>query len=248
MPISSYLGSMRQTLAALSAAADLFYPPLCLICREPPPGRSERLCVACRASMRPVPEGHPLRLEARSRLAAGGLVDDFIPLYLFERHGPLQQALHLMKYSGLHSLGVMFGRELGAHLLAVQGRFSADLLLPVPLHATRLRERGYNQSERICAGVREVTGTPTLTGTLLRTRNTPSQTGLTIRGREENVRGAFRVAKRREPLLDGRSVLLVDDVMTTGSTLLGCAAALRSAGASAIAAAAIAVAEHSGGG
>ncbi len=245
MSITSYLASMRH---GLTAAVGLFYPPLCLICREPPPAPGDRLCGACRSAMRRVPDDHPLRREAEGRLAAGGLVDDVTLLFLFERSGSIQQALHLLKYSGMHSLGVMFGRELGALLLAAEGRFEADLLVPVPLHAARLRERGYNQSERICAGIREVTGTPVLTGTLLRTRNTPSQTALSVRGREENVRGAFRVAKRREPLLGGRSVLLVDDVMTTGSTLLGCAAALRSAGAVRVSAATAAVAEHSAGG
>lgn len=245
MSISSHIASMRLGLAA---AAGLLHPPLCLVCRQPPPGRDDRLCGACRSAMRRVPEDHPLRLEAAFRLAAGGLVDDVALLFLFEHGGPLQQALHLLKYSGMHSLGVMFGRDLGAILLAAGGRFAADLLMPVPLHPARLRERGYNQSERICAGIREVTGTPLLTGTLLRTRNTPSQTALPVRGREENVRGAFRVAKRRAPLLEGRNVLLVDDVMTTGATLRACAEVARSAGATRVVAAAAAVAEHSAGG
>lgn len=245
MRFSSYLDSLRHGLAGLAAAADLFYPPLCLLCRQPPPNPRDRLCVACRGTMWPVPGDHPLLLEALSRLVSGGLVDGFIPLYLFERHGSLQQALHLLKYSGMHSLGVMFGRELGARMQATFDGASADFLIPVPLHSARLRERGYNQSERICAGIREMTGTPILTGTLLRTRNTPSQTALTLHEREANVRGAFRVAKRRESLLRGTSVVLVDDVMTTGATLIGCAGALRAAGAARVIVATVAVADRS---
>ncbi len=228
----------------IAGVADLLFPPLCLVCRQPPAVPRDRLCTACRGSMSVVATWHPVRLGAEARLTSGGMADAFLTMFLFEKEGALQQSLHLMKYSGMHSLGVMFGRELGTLFATTWGFEGAECLVPVPLHAARLRERGYNQSERICAGIREVTGTPIVTGTLVRTRNTPSQTTLKIHQREENVAGAFRVRKGREKLIRGRSVVLVDDVMTTGSTLLACSAALRTAGARSVLVATLAVAER----
>ncbi|HLF15608.1 MAG TPA: ComF family protein [Bacteroidota bacterium] len=231
-------------LTVLRGVADVFYPPLCLICQHAPVGPRERICAGCRSTMRSVDPSHPLRREAEAKLTSGGTVDGFLPLFLFEKEGALQQALHLMKYSGMHSLGAMFGREMGARMASMPGYRAADCLVPVPLHSARRRERGYNQSERICSGIGEVTGKPILTGTLLRRRNTPSQTALKLHEREDNVKGAFRVPRGREKLLRGKSVILVDDVMTTGSTLLACADALRAAGARAILVATVAVADR----
>ena len=250
MKFPEYLGSILASLAGLTCRSgvagvvDVFYPPLCLICQRPPTGSGERVCAPCRSAMPAVDPSHHVRREAEARLMSDGTVGGFLPLFLFEKEGTLQQALHLMKYSGMHSLGVMFGREMGARMVSQPEYDAADCLVQVPLHPARLRERGYNQSERICAGIGEVTGKPVLTGTLLRTRNTPSQTALKLHERENNVKGAFRVPKGREKLLRGKSVVLVDDVMTTGATLLACAATLRAAGARSVLVATIAVADR----
>jgi ComF family protein len=240
----NYSAYPRAVRAVIAAVADVFYPPLCLICLESPPSREERICRRCRDSMTRVGVSDPLRLEAEARLLAGGRVDAFLPLLLFEKQGALQQALHLLKYSGMHSIAVGFGRELGLEIARVPPYAAAECLVPVPLHPARLRERGYNQSERICAGIRGVTGKALLTGALMRTRNTPSQTTLKLHEREDNVKGAFRVPKGRVKLLDARSVVLVDDVMTTGATLLACAEALRGAGARSVLVATVALADR----
>ena len=174
-----------------------------------------------------------------------GHIEGLSAAYVFEKRGPLQSALHLLKYAGMHSLGVWLGRELGGAIRSDPAFAGAGVLIPVPLHGARLRERGYNQSERICAGIALATGLSVAAGALVRTRNTRSQTELTHREREENVHGAFALRRGcggRE--VRGRVVVLVDDVITTGSTLASCAAALRDAGARTVLAAAVAVAEH----
>ncbi len=107
----------------------------------------------------------------------------------------------------------------------------ADLLIPVPLHGTRLLRRGYNQSAWLAQALSRRTGTPWTPEALLRSRATPSQHGLTAAGRLRNVHGAFRVNPKRKRLIDGKHIVLIDDVYTTGATVAACARALRRAGA-----------------
>lgn len=150
--------------------------------------------------------------------------------------GGLRELIHLLKYEQVRSAANVLGRMLGeavASLLPVAGE-PLPLVIPVPLHAAKLRQRGFNQSELIAQAALK---SPALSGRGLvlnnsildRVRATESQTGLTRHQRRENVRGAFRIAHSGE--LAGREVLLVDDVFTTGTTVSECARVLRKAGA-----------------
>jgi ComF family protein len=102
----------------------------------------------------------------------------------------------------------------------------SDLIIPVPLHTKRLLARRYNQSAMLAASLSKQTGVPTLLNGITRTRNTPQQAGLTKRQREKNMQGAFNIPEKYKPHIAHQSVLLIDDVMTTGSTLLSCTKAL----------------------
>jgi ComF family protein len=104
-------------------------------------------------------------------------------------------------------------------------------LIPVPLSQTRMRERGYNQSERLAAGLAPLWNLPAWTDILLRTRATKSQTALTPAERKTNVAGAFLVAPEKSQQIRGAHLVIIDDVMTTAATLNACAAALYEAGA-----------------
>lgn len=107
----------------------------------------------------------------------------------------------------------------------------ADILIPVPLHYLRLVSRGYNQAGWLASAVAKRSGVPVRVDILKRVKATPSQGGKSRRARARNVAGAFAVPERKRGAIDGKCVLLVDDVLTTGATLRGCARILRRAGA-----------------
>lgn len=140
-------------------------------------------------------------------------------------YGPVARDVALkLKYGGRLALAATMARLMSRHLPD-----DADCLIPVPLHRRRLWTRGYNQSVLIAAALTEMRGTPVLRDALRRTRPTPPLRGMDGRARAKAVRGAFVVA---DPgAVAGRSVVLIDDVHTSGATVDACAVALRRAGA-----------------
>jgi ComF family protein len=146
----------------------------------------------------------------------------------------LREMIHLLKYGGVRPAASVLGRMVAEVIQALEADFSAGsvVVVPVPLHRTKLRQRGFNQAELIAHAamkVSPVTGRLRLCADVLeRKRETASQTGLTSHQRRANLRGAFSVAK---PAAVTGEVLLVDDVYTTGATVSECARVLRRAGA-----------------
>jgi ComF family protein len=147
----------------------------------------------------------------------------------------LRELIHLLKYGGVRPAGNVLGRMLAEAIAMLEPDFPADsvVVIPVPLHRTKLRQRGFNQAELIARAalkIRQPGGRLRLcVGVLERRRETASQIGLTSHQRRENLRGAFGVAQAEA--VKGREVLLVDDVYTTGATVSECAQVLRRAGA-----------------
>lgn len=154
----------------------------------------------------------------------------------FSRHrslgpysGRLKEIILLFKYKGCEVLGRVLGK-MAYDQLATDGLFSGlDFILPVPLHRKREKQRGFNQAELLGRALSDLSGVPLLLRVLIKVRYTPAQVSLEAAERESNLRGAFGVRKPGQ--IDGRTVLLVDDVFTTGSTLRECAGELRRAGA-----------------
>jgi ComF family protein len=143
--------------------------------------------------------------------------------------GVLAKAIQLFKYQGKTNLA----DPLGTLLISGLEKLSrADCLIPVPLHPKRLREREYNQALLLCDSIGDRTGLEVIPDALERVLETPPQTGLPLKDRRRNVRGAF-VVKRAQSVND-RLVLLIDDVLTTGATVNECARTLKRAGAKAV--------------
>jgi ComF family protein len=148
-----------------------------------------------------------------------------------------RRALHALKYAGERRLAGPLGAAVAARW-RVAGA-GGDLLVPVPVHAARRRERGYDQAELIAAAASEALGMPWRPA-LVRIRATAAQYQLDRRHRARNVHDAFAVRPGARPVIADRWVVLVDDVITTGATLVGCADALLAAGASAVSAVTVA--------
>jgi len=140
----------------------------------------------------------------------------------------LRDAIRALKYQEIRALAAPLGDRL-THALKLAG-WQFDVVIPVPLHPSRQNERGYNQAALIGARVASAFGVPLLADGLIRQRETVAQVGLDAEARHVNLEGAFTV--RSAPI--GQRVLLVDDVMTTGATLSGCAAALHQVAPTAI--------------
>lgn len=212
---------MRGLVARL---LDLVIPPRCVGCGE----RDKWLCDQCAGSLTRLPVEHcarcaapgvPTRVCGPCHRAPPAFDELRCPLL----HRALARELVLsLKYRGHRHLAPLLG-AIASELVPER----VDLVVPVPLHPRRRAERGFNQSELVAREVSARRGLALDTGALVRERETPPQTGLSAREREANVRGAFVAARR----LDGQTVLLVDDVCTTGATLGACARTLRRAGA-----------------
>jgi ComF family protein len=226
----------------LTALADFLFPASCCCCGVPLSDGERVACRPCRDAVPPLDAHHPLFLEVRGRLTAGGAVDDLVSAFVFEERGCLQTVLHRMKYGDTPSIGAMLGTLLAARLPSGIAAAERPILVPVPLHGTKLRERGYNQSAEICRGIAAAAGLDELPGALVRVRPTVSQTTLSRRERRANVAGAFAVRPGAGALLRDRSVILVDDVITTGATITECAGAVRAAGAGPVRACSVALA------
>jgi ComF family protein len=138
--------------------------------------------------------------------------------------GPLRTAIHRFKYSNVRGLAELLGRLAVESLLRYD--LPVDTIVPVPLHQSRLAERGYNQASLLATEIGSALGLPVVDDVLIRVKSTTPQVGLTARRRRENVRGAFSCASTS---LRAHSILLVDDVCTTGATLEACSTALREA-------------------
>jgi ComF family protein len=183
--------------------------------------------------------GEPVHSSAESGEARCGLCRRLEPPYLKATaygsyDGGLRELIHLLKYNGVRPAANVLGRMLAEAIEDLQPHFSETeiLVAPVPLHTRKLRQRGFNQTELIArSAIKLKASSFHLSANLLeRCRETTSQIGLSRHQRRENIRGAFRVVKPDE--LNGREVLVVDDVFTTGTTVSECARILRRAGAS----------------
>ncbi len=205
---------------------DFISPRQCVVCgnRLSPTERS--LCSICvlhlpRTASQFSPDDNPMaqlfwKLVPFERAAA------FI---YYEPHSEVAQLVYQLKYGGRPDIGEDMGRLIANEFQQAHYFDGIDLLLPVPLSRKRIHQRGYNQSERLAQGISDVTGLPIETKALRRTRFLQSQTQLSRQERQQNVADMFTVSNASR--LQGRHVLLIDDICTTGATLTACANALK---------------------
>lgn len=217
----------------------LFFPRFCATCEKPLIRSEQLLCTECRVKI-PRVRRDPLTLKRLEERLHGSVNFMHVTAYYkFHKSGLTQQFLHKMKYADRPDIASQAGRWFGAELETTFPAGTFDLVVPVPLHRSKERRRGYNQSARIAEGVAWSTGIP-LKPALQRIRKGDSQTHKSRIERWNNVAGIFRIQHR--DLVAGKHILLVDDVVTTGATLESCGSTLLDAGASQVSAAALAMA------
>lgn len=243
-----------QTLRAClqdvcGAVVSLFFPAPCRLCGELLDTAARiPICSSCLASLRPLngsccnrcgrPFASPAGVEIEDlrlcHVCRRGLYDfDFARSY-----GPytpaMAGAIMLLKYQEVAPLATWFAAHLRETFDGHREMCLADVVVPVPVHPVRLRERGYNHAELIAKPLARSLGLPCRSYLLVRSRPRPDKLRLTLRERWRSVRGAYTI--RQGLRVDNLRVLLVDDVLTTGATLDACSRALRKAGAAKVAA------------
>jgi ComF family protein len=197
---------------------DLVYPPRCLVCDFPGPAA---LCGECRSA---ILSSGPSEHETASGLDGMAAVGRY--------EGELREAIHALKYGRRRALAVPLGEMLARRLDETLGEWGTGVVVPVPIHWRRRFQRGFNQSELLVEEIARRVRVRVDRASLARVRHTRSQVGLSGEQRRRNLQGAFRV--HAPEAIRGQTVLLVDDVATTCTTLVECAAVLRDASARAV--------------
>lgn len=237
------LNGVWNILEGFKAATDLLLPRVCAVCGRKLNLKEEHLCLMCWAEL-PLTHfwerTHNSMADKFNGLIETGLGSEILAgsyemyayaaaLFFYDGAGRYRRIPHQLKYHANLSLGRKFGRLLGQKLKTAVHFADADVIIPVPLHWSRKWKRGYNQAEIIAAEVAKELSIQMRTDILKRSRRTRTQTKVDPKEKIKNVKGAF---KTESGMLSGcyfRHVILLDDVFTSGSTLLNCFIALRAA-------------------
>ena len=212
---------------------DLFFPRKCVVCGRFLGLDEEDVCAACLDGLPMTYQWDIVQNAAFERLARRFEVQDAASLIFFAPESDYRHILYCIKYGNRRKLAVRMGVLLGEKLAKSRAFKGCQAVVPVPLHPLRRWKRGYNQAELIARGVAQAMGLPLETTLLRRRRNTKTQTKLHGAAKTKNVEGAFAIDALRAADLqqqDIRHLLLIDDTLTTGSTLAACAAPLLTAG------------------
>jgi competence protein ComFC len=211
---------LSATFEILRSLIDFIYPPTCPAC-----GGffldDGLLCSPCTESL----TEKAFSFSTPHRVLPN--IDSITILFPYDTQ--CRNIIHGLKYKGMPSIGIFLGKLLGNKVLQNMAPDGTPIIIPVPIHPSKFKERGYNQSELLAVGFASTTGYPIGEHFIERIKKTETQTALEFERRILNVKNAFRYSAKTS--LDGRSIILIDDVLTTGSTITECARVLKEGGA-----------------
>ena len=207
----------------ISDLIDLIFPRHCCVCGEILSPQEKDICVNCLYRMPKVDPIHNVEIE---KVFWGKIEIERAASYIYYHKGsPYNNLIHSLKYHNRPKVGERFAYMAAKELIASGFFENIDAIVPLPLSRKKERKRGYNQCDYIAAGISKATGIPVIKGCVERYVANETQTHKSRDERWKNVEGIFTLTK--PALLDGKHILLVDDIMTTGATLSSCAATIQ---------------------
>lgn len=209
--------------AWISSFFNLLFPPSCIVCQRATGGNNEILCLRCLLNL-PRTNCHlyPDNWVEKSfwgKFSLGRATSFFY----YQQGSDYKALLYQLKYKGEKEVGRYMGQLIATELMASHFFEGIQVIIPVPLHPKKFKKRGYNQSEWIAKGVAQITGIPIDTNSVIRLKNTETQTQKSRLERWENVENIFALREGAAERMSGKHILLIDDVLTTGATLTACA-------------------------
>lgn len=203
----------------ISDLLDIIFPRHCLVCGDILLGEEKELCLTCLVGLPLIDREHRAELE---KLFWGIVPVERVTSYLYYRKGsPYNRLLHNLKYNNRPDVGIRLAINAAKELAESDFFEGIDIIIPLPLSRKKQRKRGYNQCDYIAKGLSQGTGIPYATDCVARTKANETQTHKSREERWKNVEGIFAVTNPHK--LNGKHILLIDDVLTTGATLASCA-------------------------
>ena len=206
---------------SLDGLSYLIFPEICAACAKPLNRGEKCLCTSCRFRLPRTQyhkdENNPIVKHFWGKIK----IEAASAYYHFGKGEKVQSLIHHLKYKGRKDVGEFTGELFGYEIMNTFPFSSIDLIIPVPLHPSKLKQRGYNQSDCFAEGIAKAMGVQFKANGLVRLKSTETQTRKHRYERYENVNRVFGVDKPEG--LSGKHILLVDDVITTGATLIACA-------------------------
>lgn len=212
----------------ISSAASVLMPQVCPVCGKPLAVDEEYICRLC---LMKIPRTHyeDITFNPFEQLMAGKVpIERCASYFFYQKNDPYASILHDIKYHNMPTMGRWLAERAAREMTASHFFDGIEAIVPVPLHYTKLASRGYNQSHYLAQGIGRATGAPVVKA-LKAVREHTTQTHKDAAERLLNTQGMFAASNRHCKRLDGKHILIVDDVVTTGSTLLACATALKAA-------------------
>ena len=221
---------------------NLLFPNCCLNCNEMIGDRKRYLCEECKKKIEYKDyHEYPNNNELFYDLYKQTHVDMAFAMCSFVNHGPVQALMHYLKYKGCTDIGVRLG-DMYVQRWPDSLTKKFDVIVPVPLHNMRLKQRGYNQSDFIARGMSKYLDVPIDTTSVIRCKNTKSQTTKGKYDRILDMKDAFKVVRPSE--MENKRILVVDDIITTGATITSCAKTIKNSCRCNVSVCAIAKTQH----
>lgn len=217
-----------MTLKFISEFADFFVPRFCTVCSCKLDLQEKYICDICENSIQFLNESQ-IQSEFLRKFSHDNYVDNYTSLFVFEEDGALQQLIHALKYENKFKIGIFLGQKFGQVKNSILKSWDADFIIPVPLFNLKKIERGFNQSFYIAKGINQITKIPIRNNVIKRNKNTISQTALSLEERKNNLHHAFTLNNKKQ--VQSKKIIVIDDVITTGATVIEIARRLKDTGA-----------------